>query len=151
MGLVKFMVELIQFREIFAIVYTSDFRTPDMGHYTMVGFIMLLFIDSTGGIFLYIQTDSMLCSDISGGETSVCDDILAVVCGLIGDKSWKSLLAVMSALRERVWRLCEIEYETIHIDIDTTVETIYGNQQGGRKGHNTKNRGRRDFAPCCVL
>ena len=47
----------------------------------------------------------------------------------------------------RVWHLCEIEYETIHIDIDTTVETVYGNQQGGRKGHNTKNRGKKGFRP----
>ena len=54
---------------------------------------------------------------------------------------------VMSALRERVWHVCEIGYETIHIDIDTTVETIYGNQQGGRKGHNTKNRGKKGFRP----
>jgi hypothetical protein len=54
---------------------------------------------------------------------------------------------VMSALRERVWHLCEIGYETIHIDIDTTVETIYGNQEGGRKGHNTKNRGKKGFRP----
>ena len=41
----------------------------------------------------------------------------------------KSLLEVMSALRERVWHVCEIEYRRIHIDIDTTVETIYGKQQ----------------------
>ncbi|MCF6149232.1 MAG: hypothetical protein E3K37_11315 [Candidatus Kuenenia sp.] len=50
-------------------------------------------------------------------------------------------MMVMSALRERVWHLCELCYEMIHINIDTTVETIYGNQQGGSKGHNTKNRG----------
>ena len=54
---------------------------------------------------------------------------------------------VMSALRERVWQLCERNYESIHIDIDTTVETIYGNQQGGRKGHNTQHRGKKGFRP----
>jgi hypothetical protein len=65
----------------------------------------------------------------------------------MGINQGKSLLAVMSALRERVWHLCEIDYRAIHIDIDTTVETIYGNQQGGRKGHNTKNRGKKGFRP----
>ena len=29
----------------------------------------------------------------------------------------------------------------------TTVETLYGNQQGGRKGHNTKNRGKKGYRP----
>ena len=46
-----------------------------------------------------------------------------------------------------MWHVCEIEYRRIHIDIDTTVETIYGRQQGGRKGHNTKNRGKKGFRP----
>jgi hypothetical protein len=58
-----------------------------------------------------------------------------------------SLLMVMSALRERVWQLCGLSYQTIHINIDTTVETIYGRQQGGRKGHNPKNRGKKGFRP----
>ena len=31
--------------------------------------------------------------------------------------------------------------------MDTTVETLYGNQQGGRKGHNTKNRGKKGYRP----
>jgi len=65
----------------------------------------------------------------------------------LGLNQGKSLLMVMSALRERVWHLCETCYETIHIDIDTTVETIFGKQQGGRKGHNTKNRGKKGFRP----
>jgi len=58
----------------------------------------------------------------------------------------------MSALRERVWQLCGLSYQTIHINIDTTVETVYGSQQGGRKGHNPKNRGKKGTsARCCVL
>jgi hypothetical protein len=58
-----------------------------------------------------------------------------------------SLLVLMSRLRERVWQVLGIDYKKINIDIDTTVETIYGNQQGGRKGHNTKNRGKKAYRP----
>ena len=29
----------------------------------------------------------------------------------------------------------------------TTVETLFGNQEGGRKGHNTKNRGKKGYRP----
>jgi hypothetical protein len=42
----------------------------------------------------------------------------------------------MSILRERVWQLCDIKLYQIRVNIDTTVETVYGNQQGARKGHN---------------
>lgn len=47
----------------------------------------------------------------------------------------------------RTWQLCEIGHSRIHINIDTTVETIYGKQQGGRKGHDTKNRGKEGLRP----
>jgi hypothetical protein len=56
-------------------------------------------------------------------------------------------LKLMSTLRERVWQLCDINYGRIRISIDTTVETIFGNQQGGRKGHNTKYRGKKALRP----
>jgi hypothetical protein len=61
----------------------------------------------------------------------------------LGINKANSFLTIMSMLRERVWQLCEIEYYRIRISIDTTVETIFGNQQGGRKGHNTKYRGKK--------
>jgi len=65
----------------------------------------------------------------------------------LGVNQGKSLLLVMAALRERVWQLCGISYSTIHVNIDTTVETLFGEQEGGRKGHNTKHRGKRGFRP----
>ena len=63
----------------------------------------------------------------------------------LGINQGKSLLLVMAALRERVWKLCEISYSVIHVNLDTTVETIFGDQEGGRKGHNTRYRGKKDF------
>ncbi len=65
----------------------------------------------------------------------------------LGINQGMSLLMVMSALRERVWQLCGLSYSQVHINIDTTVETIYGGQQGGRKGHNPRNRGKKGFRP----
>ncbi len=58
----------------------------------------------------------------------------------LGINQANSFLKIMSTLRERVWQLCDINYYKIRISIDTTVETIFGNQRGGRKGHNTKYR-----------
>ena len=65
----------------------------------------------------------------------------------LGINQGMSLLLVMAALRERVWQLCGISYATIHINLDTTVETLYGEQEGGRKGHNSRYRGKKGFRP----
>jgi len=147
LGLIKFM-ELIKFKEIFEGLYTPPSRMPKMGHHAMVyGFIMLLFIGfNRVWHFLYIQADSMLCAIFHVEKLPFVTTYWRYVNSL-GINQGKSLLMVMSALRERVWHLCELSYEMIHINIDTTVETIYGNQQGGRKGHNTKNRGKKGFRP----
>lgn len=83
---------------------------------------------------------------IQSTDASLCNYILAYADSL-GINQGKSLLRVMGALRERVWQLCNINHKTIHINMDTTVETIYGKQQGGRKGHNPKNRGKKGYRP----
>lgn len=147
LGLEKFM-SLVKFKEIFDGFYTSPSRNPELGHYHMMyGIILLLFIGFNRiWHFIYIQFDAMLCSIFNIIKLPHITTYWRYVDSL-GINQGKSLLVVMSALRERVWHLCDIFYESIHIDIDTTVETIYGNQQGGRKGHNTKNRGKKGFRP----
>jgi hypothetical protein len=62
-------------------------------------------------------------------------DASTVYVDSLGINQANAFLKITSSLRERVWQLCEIEYYRIRTSIDTTVETIFGNQQGGRKGH----------------
>lgn len=147
LGLVKFM-DLVRFKEIFDGFYKPPSRTPEMGHYEMVcGLIMLLFIGFNRiWHFVYIQLDAMLCSIFKALKLPYVTTFWRYVDSL-GINQGQSLLMVMSALRERVWLLCKKGYERIHIDIDTTVETVYGDQQGGRKGHNTTHRGKKGFRP----
>ncbi len=147
LGLIKFF-DLIGFAEIFDKFYKPPSRKPALGHYNMMyGLLLLLFIGfNRVWHFIYIQFDSMLCSIFNVVKLPYVTTYWRYVNSL-GINQGKSLLMVMSALRERVWHLCEISHETIHIDIDTTVETIFGKQQGGRKGHNTKNRGKKGYRP----
>ena len=147
LGLVKFM-DLVQFGEIFDAFYTSPERTPDMGHHDMMYGILLLHFIGFNRIwhFQYIRHDPMLCSIFKVDKLPYVTTYWRYVDSL-GINQGKSLLDVISALRERTWQLCEISHSRIHINIDTTVETIYGKQQGGRKGHNTKNRGKEGLRP----
>jgi hypothetical protein len=147
LALIKFF-DLVHFREIFDSIYKAPSREPKLGHYfMMVGILMLLFIGFNRiWHFVYIRLDAMLCGFFRLRRLPAASTFWRYVDSL-GLNQATSLLKVMSILRERVWQLCGIQLYQIRINIDTTVETVYGNQQGGRKGHNTKHRGKKGLRP----
>lgn len=57
------------------------------------------------------------------------------------------LLAVQRRMRERVWEAAHIELAAVTLDTDTTVHTLFGNQMGGRKSYNPKNKGKKSYQP----
>jgi hypothetical protein len=147
LAVVKFL-DVVQFQEIFETFYTKPSRDPVKGHYFMVkGILMLLFIGFNRlWHFSYIRLDPLLCG------------IFKVVCLPVASTYWRyldsmginqgvSLLRVMRVLRERAWQACRITHSRVKVNFDTTVETVYGRQQGARKGHNTKHRGKKGYRP----
>jgi hypothetical protein len=134
LGLIKFL-SLFRFEAIFEELYLPPARKPALGHYKMVlGILMLLFIGfSRLWHFLYIQLDPMLCSILAVDKLPHATTFWRYLNSL-GINQAKPLLKIEAAMRERVWRHCGLALKTIHIDIDTTVETIYGeNLQGALK------------------
>ena len=59
----------------------------------------------------------------------------------------RQLLTVQKRMRERVWAAANVQLDTITIDTDTTVHTLFGNQMGARKGYNPKNKGKKSYQP----
>jgi len=147
LALIKFL-DLIRFKEIFDSNYLAPRRQAKLGNHLMVvGILMLLFIGFNRlWHFTYIRLDAMLCGFFQLTKLPVATTFWRYVDSL-GINQANSFLKIISTLRERVWQLCNIEYYRIRISIDTTVETIFGNQQGGRKGHNTKYRGKKALRP----
>jgi hypothetical protein len=147
LALIKF-IDLIKFEEIFEHTFHKPRREPKPGNYKMVmGIVILIFIGFNRiAHFAYIRTDAMLCGFFRVVSLPVVSTFWRYVNSL-GINQANSLLNIMSILRERAWQECRLSYRRIHINIDTTVETLYGNQQGGRKGHNTKHRGKKGYRP----
>jgi hypothetical protein len=147
LALIKFF-DWVHFREIFDSAYQEPSREPKLGHYFMMaGILMLLFIGFNRiWHFVYIRLDAMLCGFFRLTRLPAASTFWRYVDSL-GINQGKSLLKVMSILRERVWQLCDIRLYQIRVNIDSTVETVYGNQQGARKGHNTKQRGKKGLRP----
>ena len=147
LALIKFL-DLVKFKEVFEDSYKSPGRQPKLGHYRMVvGILMLLFIGFNRiWHFIYIRLDGMICGFFQLPRLPAASTFWRYVDSL-GINQANSFLKVMSVMRERVWQLCGLKFEKVHLSADTTVETLYGNQQGGRKGHNTKNRGKKGYRP----
>ena len=148
LGLIKFL-DLFRFEAIFRELYLPPSRKPKLGHYKMVlGFILLLFIGfSRLWHFLYIQLDPMLSATL-GVEKLPHASTFWRYLNSLGINQAEPLLKIAAAVRERVWAHCGLDFKIVHIDIDTTVETVYGETlQGALKGHNTKHRGKKGFRP----
>ena len=59
----------------------------------------------------------------------------------------RQLLTVQKRMRERVWAAAHVQMDTITVDTDTTVHTLFGKQMGGRKGYNPKHKGKKSYQP----
>src|SRR6202171_3169011 len=59
----------------------------------------------------------------------------------------RQMLTIMRTMRERVWEAANVKLEVVTIDTDTTVHTLYGQQMGGRKSYNPKNKGKKSYQP----
>jgi len=59
----------------------------------------------------------------------------------------RQMLTVIARLRERVWQAANVKLQTVTLDTDTTVHTLYGRQMGGRKSYNPKNKGKKSYQP----
>jgi hypothetical protein len=116
LGLVKFL-DLVKFKETFEGFYKGPERMPEMGHGNMVcGILLLLFIGFTRvWHFLDLQFDRVVCGIFNRVKLPYVTTYWRYVDSL-GINQGMSLLMVMSVLRERVWQLCGLSYQTIHIN-----------------------------------
>jgi hypothetical protein len=59
----------------------------------------------------------------------------------------QQILRIQQEFRKRVWEAANVKLETVTLDTDTTVHTVYGKQMGARKGYNPKNKGKLSYQP----
>jgi len=149
--LIKFL-DLVDFQQMFNFSYRAPTRKPKLGHYSMVmGLLMLLFIGFNRiWHFSYLRLDAMLCGFFNLTRLPVASTFWRYVNSL-GINQAQSLLRLMTELRQRVWNVCNLFHYRICLDIDTTVETVFGHQQGARKGHNTKIPRQKRLPACFVF
>jgi hypothetical protein len=147
LALLKF-TDLIKFEEVFEKHYTKPRREPKLGNYRMVlGILMLLFIGFQRlGHFAYLKNDPMLMGILQVKALPVVSTFWRYLRSLTINQS-SSLVRMGAVLRSKVWELCGYAPKRVTINIDTTVQTVYGKIEGAKKGHNTKHRGKKGLRP----
>jgi hypothetical protein len=65
----------------------------------------------------------------------------------LGPQSEEQLRTVLFNIQKRVWEASNIGLRRIHIDTDTTVETVYGEQENACVGYNPGHRGKKSYQP----
>ena len=140
--------DALKFDALFSKTYCEPTRQTQQGSLFFVkGLIVLLFIGFCRlNHFVYICQDPMLLG-ILGVEHLPAVSTFWRYVQSIGHNQALSFLRIGAALRERAWRSLGIIYQRIHIDIDTTVETVYGLIEGAKRGYNPKNRGKKGLRP----
>ena len=138
----------LRFDVQFSTFYCEPTRETQYGSLFLIkGLLLLLFIGFCRlNHFVYICEDPMLLGILGVQQLPAVSTFWRYLQSIGGNQSM-SLLGVMGGLRERAWKAVGITLECIHIDIDTTVETVYGLIQGAKRGHNPGHRGKKGLRP----
>ena len=50
-------------------------------------------------------------------------------------------------MRERVWEAAGVRLQSVTLDTDTSVHTLFGQQMGARQGYNPQHKGKKSYQP----
>ncbi|UCE08219.1 MAG: IS1380 family transposase [bacterium] len=146
------MLAALQFENLFENVFIEPERKVKFGHYFMLKALIFLLVIGFQRIFhfSYISQDAMLLGVLGITKLPAVSTFWRWLISCSSDQAF-SLVKLMALIRERVWWQVGYAYNTVHIDIDTTVETVYGDIEGARKGHNPKHRGKKGLRPVLIF
>lgn len=143
----KFL-DAVKFEQLFSTMFVEPGRRNRSGSYFFIkGLVLLLFIGFKRIYhFVYIEEDPMLLGLLGVSRLPHVSTFWRYMKSA-GINQAHALVRIMAALRERAWHALGLDLKRIYIDIDTTVEPIYGQIQGARKGHNPKSRSKKGLRP----
>jgi Transposase DDE domain group 1 len=142
------LLDGLQFQELFENLFIEPARTTLYGSYFFVkGLLILLFIGFHRLYhFVYVEEDPMVLGVMGVDKLPAVSTFWRYIRSL-GINQASILIKIMAVLRERAWKSLGITHTQVHIDIDTTVETVYGEIEGAKRGHNPHARGKKGLRP----
>lgn len=142
------MLEKLSFRELIEASITFERRTLSMSFYQFTLAILLgLYIGLERLNHLkYLARDPIVNGILNVARLPVQSTFWRFLqhMQIFNVAQWKK---VNREMRERVWQASNIRLKEVVIDTDTTIETVYGDQQGARRDYNPKRKGKKCFQP----
>jgi hypothetical protein len=90
-------------------------------------------------------THDALVKALLGLETGLNKDVISTCSKQLGQAG--AILLQEDLFKFSTNWLTKSQLETITLDVDSTVKTVYGNQQGAEKGYNPKKQGAKSYHP----
>src|SRR5271154_6622746 len=142
------MLEKLDFQALVEETVTSKRIPRAMDLYRfMLGIVLGLYIGFPRlNQLRFIARDPILTGILKVAKLPVQSTFWRFVNGLHRNVA-RQMLVIMRTMRERVWEAAHVKLEVVTIDTDTTVHTLYGQQMGGRKSYNPKNKGKKSYQP----
>ncbi|MBO0800372.1 MAG: IS1380 family transposase [Blastocatellia bacterium] len=142
------MLERLGFEELVENTITCSRETRVMSLYKFVlGIVLGLYIGFPRlNQLRFIARDPMLTGILSEPRLPPQSTLWRFLASLHLNVA-AQILKIQCAMRQRVWQAANIQLKTVTLDTDTTVHTLYGNQMGGRKSYNPKNKGKKSYQP----
>jgi hypothetical protein len=114
----------------------------------MVGMIYLLYIgyDRLAHV-QYVKDDPIYRRLLGMSRIPVQSSFWRFLNESLGEQNENELRSVNLHMHESVWQAGNVGLRRIHVDTDTTVETVYGDQESATVGYNPKHRGKKSYQP----
>lgn len=142
------MLEKLGFQQVLEETLTIGRRTRAMPAYRFVlGMVLVLYVGfSRLNHLRFVEREPMLTGILKVPRVPPQCTFWRFLAALHLSMAGR-LLRVQQILRQRVWQTAHVDLKTITLDTDTTVNTLFGHQMGGRKGYNPKNKGKKSYQP----
>ncbi|MBL8293998.1 MAG: IS1380 family transposase [Bryobacterales bacterium] len=142
------MLEKLGFQQLLEETLTIGRRTRAMPAYRFVlGMVLVLYVGfSRLNHLRFVEREPMLTGILKVPRVPPQCTFWRFLAALHLSMAGR-LLRVQQILRQRVWQTAHVDLKTIPLDTDTTVNTLFGHQMGGRKGYNPKNKGKKSYQP----
>lgn len=95
----------------------------------------------------YVKDDPMYKRLLGIGAVPVQSSFWRFLNESLDERNEDELRWVNFDMHEQVWQAGAVGLRRIHVDTDTTVETVYGGQENATVGYNPKHRGKKSYQP----
>jgi len=95
----------------------------------------------------YVRDDEMVQEVLGSGGRLPVQSTFWRFLGSLHLHNEEQLMGINREMVRRVWEAGPLQLERVHVDTDSTVNTVYGEQMGGRKAYNPGKKGKKSVQP----